>query len=253
MLHAETASAMAHAAYRQAAKLSSFGTDVVGVGCTCALATDREKRGEHKAFITTYNGLQERRSARQGGALLRCVLVTQGCVWVCVWGWGGWGGTASLLWADSNVSSQGLRWGGGVAGRDSRMPPPLKRQCSMGSGCVGAAWAPLPLPPGHACPLAHPPARSFSLLLAKGARSRLGEDTLVSKLLIRAVAESMGLSAQVCVCVGGGGLGVERRAALRLHKHATLDVGAAWPVPFAACQTATHNALAARAVLASAC
>jgi hypothetical protein len=145
---------MAHAAYRQAAKLSSFGTDVVGVGCTCALATDREKRGEHKAFITTYNGLQE---------------------------------------------------------------------------------------------------RSFSLLLAKGARSRLGEDTLVSKLLIRAVAESMGLSAQVCVCVGGGGLGVERRAALRLHKHATLDVGAAWPVPFAACQTATHNALAARAVLASAC
>ncbi|EFN55865.1 hypothetical protein CHLNCDRAFT_31015 [Chlorella variabilis] len=94
----ETAQAMARAAYRQAAKLSSFGTDIVGVGCTCALATDREKRGEHKAYITTYNGSQE---------------------------------------------------------------------------------------------------RSFSLLLAKNARSRLGEDTLVSRLLVKAVAESMGLSAQV--------------------------------------------------------
>ena len=68
-LPAETAQAMARAAYRQAAKLSSFGTDIVGVGCTCALATDREKRGEHKAYITTYNGSQERRWAGcSGGA-----------------------------------------------------------------------------------------------------------------------------------------------------------------------------------------
>ena len=52
---------MARAAYRRAAKLSAFGADIVGVGCTCALATDREKQGDHKAFVTTDNGLQERR------------------------------------------------------------------------------------------------------------------------------------------------------------------------------------------------
>ena len=61
LLDAETAQAMARAAYRRAAKLSAFGADIVGVGCTCALATDREKQGDHKAFVTTYNGLQERR------------------------------------------------------------------------------------------------------------------------------------------------------------------------------------------------
>lgn len=60
---AETAVAMAKAAYKDAVKLSTLGTDVVGVGCTCALATDREKRGEHKAFVTAYNGTQERRCA----------------------------------------------------------------------------------------------------------------------------------------------------------------------------------------------
>eukprot|EP00887_Chlorella_sp_A99_P007845 scaffold20.g7845.t1 len=51
--NAETAAALARAAFRHAADLSPFGTDVVGVGCTCALATDREKRGEHKAFVAT--------------------------------------------------------------------------------------------------------------------------------------------------------------------------------------------------------
>lgn len=59
---------MAVAAYRHAVKLSSFGTDVVGIGCTCALATDREKRGEHKAYVTAYNGTQTR---RWGGGLFR--------------------------------------------------------------------------------------------------------------------------------------------------------------------------------------
>ena len=58
---AETSQAMARAAYRAAVKLSTLGTDVVGIACTAALATDREKRGEHKAFITSYNGTQERR------------------------------------------------------------------------------------------------------------------------------------------------------------------------------------------------
>lgn len=95
---ADTAQAMARAAYRQAVKLSPFGTDVVGVGCTCALATDRVKQGEHKAFFTTYNGTQQ---------------------------------------------------------------------------------------------------RSFALVLAKNTRSRWGEDTVVSKVLVKAVAESMGLSTQV--------------------------------------------------------
>ena len=54
------------AAFKHAVKLSSFGTDVVGIGCTCALATDREKRGEHKAYITAYSGTQERRWALGG-------------------------------------------------------------------------------------------------------------------------------------------------------------------------------------------
>ncbi|PSC69495.1 Altered inheritance rate of mitochondria 25 [Micractinium conductrix] len=105
---AETARDMAVAAYRNAVKYSSMGTDIVGIGCTCALATDREKRGEHKAFITTYTGVKE---------------------------------------------------------------------------------------------------RSFSLQLAKGVRSRFAEDTLVSKLLIKAVAESMGISAQLIEVelIEGGG------------------------------------------------
>ncbi|KAL4451608.1 hypothetical protein ABPG75_007270 [Micractinium tetrahymenae] len=95
---AETAREMAVAAYRHAAKLSAMGTDIVGISCTCALATDREKRGEHKAYICTYSGMQE---------------------------------------------------------------------------------------------------RSFSLLLSKGARSRFAEDTLVSKLVVKAVAEAMGISAEI--------------------------------------------------------
>lgn len=45
----ETAAELARAAYRQAANLSEFGAAILGVGCTCALTTDREKRGEHKA------------------------------------------------------------------------------------------------------------------------------------------------------------------------------------------------------------
>lgn len=44
----ETAMEMAKAAYRHAANLSPFGADIVGVGCTCALATDRFKKGEHR-------------------------------------------------------------------------------------------------------------------------------------------------------------------------------------------------------------
>jgi len=40
---------MAVAAYRAAANIAPFGANIVGVGCSCALATDRSKKGDHKA------------------------------------------------------------------------------------------------------------------------------------------------------------------------------------------------------------
>lgn len=58
--NAETAAAMARAAFRHAASLTPFGTDIVGIAATCALATDREKRGQHKAFVCTYSCSGER-------------------------------------------------------------------------------------------------------------------------------------------------------------------------------------------------
>ena len=45
-----TAAAMARAAYRQAAHLAALGEPLVGLGCTCALATDRPKQGRHTAW-----------------------------------------------------------------------------------------------------------------------------------------------------------------------------------------------------------
>jgi len=47
------AEVMADAAFREATNLSPFGTPVLGVGVTCALATDRDRRGEDQAFICT--------------------------------------------------------------------------------------------------------------------------------------------------------------------------------------------------------
>ena len=44
-----TAVDMAKAAYKQAAQLSDIGTSIIGIGCTCALMTDRVKKGDHKA------------------------------------------------------------------------------------------------------------------------------------------------------------------------------------------------------------
>ena len=49
-----TAVEMARAAYRQAAHLSEFGVPILGVSCTCALATDRVKKGDHKATPQTH-------------------------------------------------------------------------------------------------------------------------------------------------------------------------------------------------------
>ena len=45
------------AAYQQAAHLSAFGTKILGVSCTCALATDRIKKGDHKVWSTFMGGL----------------------------------------------------------------------------------------------------------------------------------------------------------------------------------------------------
>lgn len=57
---ASTAIAMAKAAYCQAAALSSFGTPILGASATCALSTDRDRRGEHRAFVSIYTGTTTR-------------------------------------------------------------------------------------------------------------------------------------------------------------------------------------------------
>ena len=48
----EVADDLAKAAYRQAANLATIESPIIGVGCTCALATDREKKGVHKVRIS---------------------------------------------------------------------------------------------------------------------------------------------------------------------------------------------------------
>ena len=53
---AATSEALAKAAYRQAAALSSFGTPIIGAAATCALATDRDRRGDHRAFVSIHTG-----------------------------------------------------------------------------------------------------------------------------------------------------------------------------------------------------
>ncbi|KAL3139080.1 hypothetical protein ABBQ32_005876 [Trebouxia sp. C0010 RCD-2024] len=54
---AGTAVDMAKAAYKQAAQLSEIGTSIIGIGCTCALMTDRVKKGDHKAFVAAHTGI----------------------------------------------------------------------------------------------------------------------------------------------------------------------------------------------------
>lgn len=58
----ETAMKLAKAAYQKATCLSSFGTPVMGVGITCALATDRNRRGKDQVFVSSY-GPQKRASS----------------------------------------------------------------------------------------------------------------------------------------------------------------------------------------------
>lgn len=55
-----TAEALAKAAYRQAATLSPFGTPIIGAAATCALATDRDRRGDHRAFVSIHTGTATR-------------------------------------------------------------------------------------------------------------------------------------------------------------------------------------------------
>lgn len=52
----QTAQDLAKAALQQAANLSPFGTNIIGVGVTCALATDRQRAGQHKIFVATTDG-----------------------------------------------------------------------------------------------------------------------------------------------------------------------------------------------------
>ena len=57
---ASTAVSMAKAAYKQAAVLSPFGTPIIGAAATCALSTDRDRRGENRAFVSVYTGTTTR-------------------------------------------------------------------------------------------------------------------------------------------------------------------------------------------------
>lgn len=51
----ETATAMAHSAYKRAVRLRANCEPVVGIGCTATIATDRTKRGEHRSFIAAWS------------------------------------------------------------------------------------------------------------------------------------------------------------------------------------------------------
>ncbi len=49
-----TAIALATAAYKRAANLARFGERFVGIGATCALASEQPKKGEHRAYIAAH-------------------------------------------------------------------------------------------------------------------------------------------------------------------------------------------------------
>ena len=51
----DTALNMAKAAFRRAERLREGDFPVVGLACTATIATDRPKRGEHRAFIATWD------------------------------------------------------------------------------------------------------------------------------------------------------------------------------------------------------
>ena len=51
----ETARNMARAAYRRGMRLRENDLPVVGIACTATIATDRPKRGEHRAYVATWD------------------------------------------------------------------------------------------------------------------------------------------------------------------------------------------------------
>lgn len=50
----ETALDLAKAAFQRAAALSSFGTSIIGLGATAALASEPPKRGDHRVYIAAH-------------------------------------------------------------------------------------------------------------------------------------------------------------------------------------------------------
>ena len=59
----EVAAALAHRAALRARALAPEGVAVIGVGCTATIATDRRKRGEHRAFVAVEGALGRHSSA----------------------------------------------------------------------------------------------------------------------------------------------------------------------------------------------
>ncbi len=58
----ETAVALAEKAYAHALTLrESFEIPLLGAACTATLVTDRPKKGEHRAHLAVYNGMQTTR------------------------------------------------------------------------------------------------------------------------------------------------------------------------------------------------
>ena len=53
----ETSRSLARAAYFRAVDLRSGITPVAGVGCTATIATDREKRGEHRCHVAVHHAM----------------------------------------------------------------------------------------------------------------------------------------------------------------------------------------------------
>ena len=86
IVYSETAETMARRAYRRAVELADANVPVVGIGCTAAIATDRRKRGAHRAYVArctadstiTYSlefnkGLRD----REGEDTLTSILIVQ--------------------------------------------------------------------------------------------------------------------------------------------------------------------------------
>ena len=54
----DTARSMARAAFRRARRLREQDVPLVGLACTATIATDRQKRGEHRCYVATWDDFQ---------------------------------------------------------------------------------------------------------------------------------------------------------------------------------------------------